>query len=95
MEETMVMNEIVNTEVGDEVVETGLDVIRKKNCNGKAAFIILGVAAAITAGLVVYEKIIKPKKQKNDNIINVDATACTEDDDDVIISVDPEDTEEE
>lgn len=87
MNETEVMNEVLNVQVDKDVVETGLEVVHEKNCNGKVGLILLGVAAIAAAGVIVYKKVIKPKKQKNDTPVPVDATACTEEDDDITVEV--------
>lgn len=87
MNETEVMNEVLNVQVDKDVVETGLEVVKKNNCKGKTGYILGGVAIAAAAAVVIYEFVIKPKKQKNDTPVPVDATACTEEDDDITVEV--------
>ena len=87
MNETEVMNEVLNVQVDKDVVETGLEVVHEKNCKGKVGLILLGVAAIATAGVIVYKKVINPKKQKNDTPVPVDATACTEEDNSITVDV--------
>lgn len=83
-----VMGEVLNAKVDKDVVETGLEVVRDKNCKGKLGLIILGVASIAAAGVVVYRKVIKPRKQIDETPIAGDATACTEDEDeDIIVDV--------
>ncbi len=93
--EDKVMNEVLNVKVDEDVAETGLEVIREKNCKGKVGLIILGVAAIAAAGVVVYKKVIKPRKQIDETPIVGDATACTEDEDENIIVDMVDDSEEE
>lgn len=90
--EEKVMNEVLNIKVDEDVVETGLEVVHEKNCKGKVGLILLGVAAIAAAGIIVYKKVIKPKKQKDDIPVAGDATACTEEDNDITVEVveDPE-----